>query len=467
MVKNSLKSSFGEDSKQASGKKTKKTISKECKISNVIKSLSEQIVKRSADLSHGRWVDLDAKRPSPRAHSTLTLIEEGLCVMFGGEFFDGSNVILYNDTFLYNLSTNKWKVLDTPAVPLPRCSHQATFYKNRIYIFGGEFNTLDEFHHFNDIHYLCLSTLRWTKLDVTGQIPSSRSGHRMVLWKNYWVLFGGFHDNGNESTYYNDLYYFDLENNCWHQVNQHLFTSSLPEPRAGCVLLALNDGKHLMMHGGFSKKDSSNDVVGSSYKDSWLIDMNLLLSNSGNVLVWSKVKGCEPEFSTGLSFATSSEYAVLFGGVNDEYKGLHVKSTFSNKCFKLNLNQRKYNPTEIGFERENKDDNLGISKLSLSKSFPTPRMNSNAVIYNDTLYIFGGIVEVKDMEITESDCWALDLKTNEWKCIDEGFEKQGLYNNQIESDESDDEFDEDSGDETEEMYESDEGDYDEETEEEL
>eukprot|EP00375_Theileria_parva_P001570 XP_764243.1 hypothetical protein [Theileria parva strain Muguga] len=340
MVKNTGRSGLGEDSKESSGKKTKKSISKECKISNAIKALSEQILKRSVDPSHGRWVDLDSERPSPRAHSTLTLIEGPLCVMFGGEFFDGCKVNLYNDTFLYNLSTNKWKVLDTPSVPLPRCSHQATYYNNRIYIFGGEYNTLDEFHHFNDISYLCLSTLRWNKLDVPCQLPTPRSGHRMVLWKHYWVLFGGFHDNGKESTYYNDLYYFDLDNNRWHQVNQKLFTASLPEPRAGCVLLSLNDGKHLMMHGGFSKKDSSNDVVGLSYKDSWLIDMNLLLSNNGNVLVWSKVKGCEPEFSTGLSYATSSEYAVLFGGVNDEYKGLHVKSTFSNKCFKLNLNQR-------------------------------------------------------------------------------------------------------------------------------
>lgn len=75
MVKNTGRSGLGEDSKESSGKKTKKSISKECKISNAIKALSEQILKRSVDPSHGRWVDLDSERPSPRAHSTLTLIE--------------------------------------------------------------------------------------------------------------------------------------------------------------------------------------------------------------------------------------------------------------------------------------------------------------------------------------------------------------------------------------------------------
>ena len=32
--------------------------------------------------------------------------------------------------------------------PSPRCSHQAVFFKDKIYVFGGEYATLDQFHHY-------------------------------------------------------------------------------------------------------------------------------------------------------------------------------------------------------------------------------------------------------------------------------------------------------------------------------
>ena len=41
--------------------------------------------------------------------------------------------------------------------------------------------------------------------------PTSRSGHRMVLLKRHLVLFGGFHDNLDKCTYFNDVHVFSLE----------------------------------------------------------------------------------------------------------------------------------------------------------------------------------------------------------------------------------------------------------------
>ncbi|UKJ89818.2 hypothetical protein MACJ_003072 [Theileria orientalis] len=436
MGKKDGRSKKGEDGKESKEKKTKKSISKESTINNILKNLSAEILKRSQDKSNGRWVKLNSERPSPRAHSSFTRIQGELVVMFGGEFFDGVEVALYNDTFLYNLVTREWMKLDSPSNPLPRCSHQALYYDNRIYIFGGEFNTVDQFRHFNDIYYLCLTTLRWNLLNVNGPVPTARSGHRMALWNDYWVLFGGFYDNGKECSYYNDLYYFDLKKFQWNKVNQTIFSNSLPEPRAGCVLLPLNDSKHLLMHGGFSKKDTGKNVSGTSYQDTWLIDMNSVPSNNGNILVWSKVqsaKNTELSFETGISYLSEKDCGIIFGGVNDVDEGLSMKSTFTNKCYKLNLNQRKYNPIEIGCKDAKLED---LGSLSLTKTAPTPRMNANVAMYNNVFYVYGGIVEIKNVEVTLSDMWALDLERNEWICIDPGFENYKMFVEQLESEES-------------------------------
>ena len=40
------------------------------------------------------------------------------------------------------------KQIESINTPSPRCSHQAVFFKDKIYVFGGEYATLDQFHHY-------------------------------------------------------------------------------------------------------------------------------------------------------------------------------------------------------------------------------------------------------------------------------------------------------------------------------
>jgi hypothetical protein len=47
-----------------------------------------------------------------------------------------------------------------------------------VYIFGGEYATLDNFHHYRDFWELDLKTSIWVELKTSGDVPSARSGHR-------------------------------------------------------------------------------------------------------------------------------------------------------------------------------------------------------------------------------------------------------------------------------------------------
>lgn len=93
-----------------------------------------------------------------------------------------------------------------------------------MYIFGGEFASpsQNQFYHYKDLWRLNLDTWAWENLkDVKGG-PSGRSGHRMVVWKNFLFVFGGFYDAFTETKYFNDLHMLDLITHKWRPV-MHLF----------------------------------------------------------------------------------------------------------------------------------------------------------------------------------------------------------------------------------------------------
>lgn len=58
--------------------------------------------------------------------------------------------------------------------------------------------------------------------------------------------------------------------------------------------------------------------------------------------------------------------------------------------------------------------------LSLNSQIVKPRgrINSCMVVGKDTFYLYGGMMEIKDREITLGDLYALNLsKLDEWNCI--------------------------------------------------
>jgi N-acetylneuraminic acid mutarotase len=66
----------------------------------------------------------------------------------GGEFCDGEHTQVFNELFRWNVEKNEWKCIESLNTPPPRCSHQAVYFKEKVYVFGGEYATLDQFHHY-------------------------------------------------------------------------------------------------------------------------------------------------------------------------------------------------------------------------------------------------------------------------------------------------------------------------------
>ncbi|CAI6350287.1 unnamed protein product [Macrosiphum euphorbiae] len=360
--------------------------------------------------------------PSRRSNFTfLTHPYKDEIILFGGEFHNGKNTIMYNDLIFYNISNNTWTLVDAPGAPPSRSSHSAVSVaadNGQLWIFGGEFASPSEsqFYHYNDLWVFGLKNRNWTKVMAEGG-PCGRSGHRMVLSKRHLVLFGGFQDNTHNYQYFNDLYAFSLADYKWKTIKT---SGQAPSPRSGCQMFAISDGR-IIVYGGYYKEKVKKDYD----KGTILIDMHMLTPEKGDIdcsnYRWSKVKqaGFLPTARCSLSSSPipGQNKAYVFGGVHDNEQGEDdLTSTFFNELYMLDMEQSTptwrfviYHDLPSGEPRSFAD----------SYSYtPSPRSHSGLAFKHNTLFVYGGIVEKGSKSLTLNDFYSLDIKKlKNWNVI--------------------------------------------------
>ncbi|MED6108572.1 hypothetical protein PIB30_025395 [Stylosanthes scabra] len=446
-------------------------------------------------------VEDNVPAPSPRSNCSLVVnpLKETELVLYGGEFYNGNKTFVYGDLYRYDVEKLEWKLVSSPNSPPPRSAHQAVAWKNYIYIFGGEFTSPNQerFHHYKDFWMFDLKTNQWEQLNLKG-CPSPRSGHRMVLYKHKIILFGGFYDTLREVRYYNDLFVFDLDQFKWQEIKPKP-GAMWPSGRSGFQLFVYQDD--IFLYGGYSKEvssDKNGSEKGIVHSDMWSLDPK--------TWEWNKVKksGMPPGPRAGFSMCVHKRRALLFGGVVDmEVEGDVMMSLFMNELYGFQLDTNRWYPIELRKEKSTKDklkkneqkcigdvDNKteeteeleceegeiddisqnissnititdgetiakseGKPKESRAKTDvqssslpevvkPCGRINSCMAVGKDTLYIYGGMMEIKDQEITLDDLYCLNLsKLDEWKCIIPASESEWVEVSEEDDDEDDEEED--------------------------
>ena len=322
-----------------------------------------------------------AEQPSARANFSLTPLPNGDMVMFGGEFCDGAGTTVFNDVLRWNVDKAEWRKVDSLNTPPPRCSHQALFFNEKIYVFGGEYATLDQFHHYRDLWELDIKTNSWREIQATGECPSARSGHRMCVWRGYMVLFGGFYEQKKENAnWYNDTFIFSFQEEKWHQM-KYKAKDHVPRVRSGhqMVLHAADDC--LYLYGGFSKEkmaiqQDNTRKEAHVHDDLWTLSLKPVLGLStpaaaegtdgggkksskkssksagsddspvfnASLAQWTKCsrKGGSPSIRSGAVMTAYKNKAILFGGVYDEDTGHGLKSVFHSDVYSFDLASSKW-----------------------------------------------------------------------------------------------------------------------------
>ncbi|XP_031513897.1 kelch domain-containing protein 4 isoform X2 [Papio anubis] len=440
------------------GKKEKKGRGAEKTAAKMEKKVSKRSRKEEEDLEAliAHFQTLDAKRtqivetpcppPSPRLNASLSVHpEKDELILFGGEYFNGQK-----------------------AVVVPQGGGQ-------LWVFGGEFASPngEQFYHYKDLWVLHLATKTWEQVKSTGG-PSGRSGHRMVAWKRQLILFGGFHESTRDYIYYNDVYAFNLDTFTWSKLSP---SGMGPTPRSGCQMSVTPQGG-IVIYGGYSKQRVKKDVD----KGTRHSDMFLLKPEDGreDKWVWTRMNpsGVKPTPRSGFSVAMAPNHQTLFfGGVCDEeeeeslagefFNDLYFYDATRNRWFEGQLKGPKSEkkkrrrgrreepeggsklacggagtqaPVEVVKEVVTEDGTVVTIKQVLSApgsagqpqsededsleeagsptSGPCPRSNTMLAVKHGVLYVYGGMFEAGDRQVTLSDLHCLDLhRMDAWKTL--------------------------------------------------
>ncbi|KAG2382997.1 hypothetical protein C9374_004964 [Naegleria lovaniensis] len=195
-------------------------------------------------------------------------------------------------------------------------SQQCVVYNNRMYIFGGRSDSDQVFM------YDMLDNLLF-RLNVVGTPPKIRLYHNMSLDKSRkcFYLFGGV-STKNSSTYYGDLFKFDLERYAWSEITptiqrdesiQHEWLSSrFPEnynyvssidSRSGHVGVYRDREDCLVIFAGLKNGQKTSDInVFSFTEQSWY------LYKPYNDSIVSPRSYCNGQYCPG------TDELVVFGG---------------------------------------------------------------------------------------------------------------------------------------------------------
>ncbi|XP_057569423.1 kelch domain-containing protein 4 isoform X3 [Hippopotamus amphibius kiboko] len=345
----------------------------------------------------------------------------------------------------------------------------------QLWIFGGEFASPDgeQFYHYKDLWVLHLATKTWEQVRSPGG-PSGRSGHRMVAWKRQLILFGGFHESTRDYIYYNDVYAFNLDTFTWSRLSP---SGTGPTPRSGCQMTVTPQGG-VVIYGGYSKQRVRKDVDRGTQHS----DMFLLRDEEGREgrWAWTRVNpsGAKPTPRSGFSVAVAPNHqTLLFGGVCDEEEeesleghflnDLHVYDPGRNRWFAGQLKgpkaeQRRgrgrkaepragdrqeakgagaQEPPEVVREvlaedgtvvtikqvlaapgpagqPESRGHDDGAEDAGVPAAEPSPRSNAMLAVKHGRLYLYGGMFEAGNRQVTLSDLYCLDLhKMDAWAVL--------------------------------------------------
>ncbi|RDL34743.1 putative kelch-containing protein 4 [Venustampulla echinocandica] len=316
----------------------------------------------------------------PRCRASATFIaspaNDNELFLFGGEYFNGALATFFNDLYVYMINRDEWRLITSPNTPLPRSGHAWCRGGNAggIYLFGGEFSSPKQgtFYHYNDFWRFEPSNREWTRIEGKGKSPPARSGHRMVYYKNYIVMFGGFQDTSQQTKYLGDLWLYDTQNYVWYNPALPLATQK-PDARSSFSFLPHEGGA--VLYGGYSRVKTT--VTGKQMKGGGQAQRNILKPmvhqdcfflriiqppadsppNTSPTVRWERRK--KPVNSpnpprAGATMTYHKGRGIMFGGVHDvEESEEGIESEFFNGLFAWNIERNRYFPLTLRKPRAN------------------------------------------------------------------------------------------------------------------
>jgi N-acetylneuraminic acid mutarotase len=246
----------------------------------------------------------------------------------------------------------EWKKIDS-VNPRPRSLHAGVIVENHLYIFAG----FDGTSRLNDLHRFDFGTKTWTHVvPSNGIAPSPRDRLAATSFKESMYIFGGF----DGSSRVGDLWRFDSFKNSWHSLEP---VNGGPSARHSHSFVEWNGKLYLLF--GYDGNYRNDVWEYSISRKTWL-----MIASRGDVP--------KPRYrSTAIVY---SEKIYVFGGHDGSHhlNDLHV---FDLKTGTWTFIEPIVPTTSMG--------PYTITPVG-SSSPPSPRDSHSAVVYGDSMFVFGG-----------------------------------------------------------------------------
>lgn len=421
------------------------------------------------DVEKQAWKLISSPNSPPPRSAHQAVAWKNYLYIFGGEFTSPNQERFhhYRDFWMLDLKTNQWEQLNLKGCPGPRSGHRMVLYKHKIIVFGGFYDTLREVRYYNDLFVFDLDQYKWQEIKPRpgSMWPSARSGFQFFVHQDEIFLYGGYSkevstdkNSSEKGIVHADLWSLDPRTWEWNKVKK---IGMPPGPRAGFSMCVHK--KRALLFGGVVDMEVEGDVMMSVF-------LNELYGFQLDNHRWYPLE-LRKEKSTKEKLKLSSDRKPDNEDVDDKNQTAEFAAKEKDDNLEY-LDEAGDMESYMDEVARSLDTELIISDHGINASSarnlqacpangvqhsplpeivkPCGRINSCMAVGKDTLYVYGGMMEVKDQEITLDDLYCLNLsKLDEWKCIIPASESEWIEASEDENeDEDEDEDGEDSEDET-------------------
>lgn len=307
---------------------------------------------RELQLREGRWSHISAPRTStPQSRFGHTAVVYGHSMfVFGG--WDGHDTL--QELLEYNISSNMWIQLPARgAPPRARYRHTAVVCGDAMFTFGGVDKTQ---YRFPDLHEYSFTLRQWSKVNTTSVQPSARTFHKSIVHEGYMYILGGF-----DGRRLNDMHCILLRtrNELSRNRDQHGLSSGAPPARLGSASSAGGSSA-----GGPSRRNTLAGPAGA---------IGDAADAAGSVMpedlwMWQRVEGQQGQVytpRTGHAVVVWNHCFYLMGGTDENAR--------QNDIYRYEVSTRHW-----------------VCIDPVSGAAPSARSGSKAVVCQDSIFFFGG-----------------------------------------------------------------------------